>query len=202
MMKNTVRFWTFEIQFIWRTWEFSFFWIKSLLSSLFISVSLRFLLISWSSLQYSLSFSLSSCLFSFIFSCLLVLSRLLLSCLVHFRLVLSSVVFSCLVSPLPSSLLSLSVFFLCYSPSLFAVLCCVCRCGRGVACVVWHAENPRVYTQNVPVHAGNTRTCVSTCTRRAGTHGDVLNVHTGTFWTDTAGKERVVVRSAYQNLPT
>ena len=39
----------------------------------------------------------------------------------------------------------------------------------------------RVYVQNVPVHAGTTRTCVSTCARGAGIHGDVLNVHTGTF---------------------
>ena len=40
---------------------------------------------------------------------------------------------------------------------------------------------PRVYIQNVPVYAGTTRTCVETCARGAGTHGDVLNVHTGTF---------------------
>ena len=36
-----------------------------------------------------------------------------------------------------------------------------------------------------PVHAGTTRTCWNTCARGAGTHGDVLNVHTGTFWVDT-----------------
>ena len=36
----------------------------------------------------------------------------------------------------------------------------------------------RVYIQNVPVYGGNTRTCVSTCARVAGIHGDVLNVHT------------------------
>ena len=39
----------------------------------------------------------------------------------------------------------------------------------------------RVSIQNVPVYAGTTRKCVSTCARGAGTHGDVLNAHTGTF---------------------
>ena len=35
-----------------------------------------------------------------------------------------------------------------------------------------------MYIQNVSVYAGTTRTCVETCTRGAGTHGDVLNPHT------------------------
>ena len=35
--------------------------------------------------------------------------------------------------------------------------------------------------QNVPVCTGTTPTCVYTCGRVAGTHGDVLNVHTGFF---------------------
>ena len=39
----------------------------------------------------------------------------------------------------------------------------------------------RLYVQNVPMFAGTTRTCVSTCARGAGTHVDVLNVHTGFF---------------------
>ena len=43
------------------------------------------------------------------------------------------------------------------------------------------SKRARVYVQNVPVHAGNTHTHVETCARGAGTHGDVLNVHTGTF---------------------
>ena len=38
----------------------------------------------------------------------------------------------------------------------------------------------RVYVQNVSVCIGTTRTCVSTCGRGAGTHGDVSNVHTET----------------------
>ena len=41
---------------------------------------------------------------------------------------------------------------------------------------------PRVSVQNVSVYAGTTRTCVSTCGRGACTHGDVLNVRTGTFF--------------------
>ena len=49
----------------------------------------------------------------------------------------------------------------------------LCVCG-----VVWHVENLRVCIQNVPVYAGNTRTCFSTCARGAGIHGDVLKGHT------------------------
>ena len=59
-------------------------------------------------------------------------------------------------------------------------------------CVLRHAEKTwknrvriqkslRVYIQNVLVYASTTRTCVETCARGAGTHVDVLNVHTGTF---------------------
>ena len=40
------------------------------------------------------------------------------------------------------------------------------------------SHSSRVYVQNVPVCTGITRTCVSTCGRGAGIHGDVLNVHT------------------------
>ena len=46
-------------------------------------------------------------------------------------------------------------------------------------CVHW--KRPRVYVQNVPICTGTTRTCWNTCARGARTHGDVLNVHTGTF---------------------
>ena len=65
----------------------------------------------------------------------------------------------------------------------------VCSCV--FVCVLRHAEKKRekpvcgfknafrVYIQNVPVYAGTTRTCVSTCARDASTHGDVLNLHTG-----------------------
>ena len=44
-----------------------------------------------------------------------------------------------------------------------------------------HSKRPRVCVQNVPVCTGTTRTCFNTCARGAGIHGDVLNVHTGTF---------------------
>ena len=40
---------------------------------------------------------------------------------------------------------------------------------------------PRAYVQNVPVYADTTRTCVSTCARVAGIHGDVLTVQTDAF---------------------
>ena len=86
---------------------------------------------------------------------------------------------------------------------LCVVLCGVCRCGRGVVggrgvCLVcvwllWCGmlkkrgksriglqKRLRVYIQNVPVYARTTRICVETCARGAGTHGDLLNVHTGT----------------------
>ena len=56
-------------------------------------------------------------------------------------------------------------------------------------------KRSRVYIQNVSVYAGTTRTCVSTCARGAGTHQDVLNVHTGS-------KGWIIGSSAYQNLPT
>ena len=148
---------------------------------------------------------LSSCLvlsrvLSFILSCLLVLSCLVLSCLV---LSLSCFSVSVLVS-LSCLCLCLRVMLsLCLSLSLslrvmlWVVLCgvvslwswccwwswsvfvCVC-CGtlkkRGKT-RVWIQKRLRVYIQNVPVCTCTTRTCVETCARGAGTHGDVLNVH-------------------------
>ena len=52
-------------------------------------------------------------------------------------------------------------------------------------------KSHRVYVQSVPVCSGTTRTFVSTCVRGAGTHGDVLNVHTETCLLDTLGFQRV-----------
>ena len=76
----------------------------------------------------------------------------------------------------------------------------------GVCGVVWHAENPvcRLKTppcvhSKRPVYAGNTRTCFSTCARGAGTHGDVLNVHTESVLSLHTG---VIASSAYQEKPT
>ena len=40
----------------------------------------------------------------------------------------------------------------------------------------------RVYVQSVSVCSGTTGTCVSTCARGAGTHGDVLNLRTEVFF--------------------
>ena len=168
-----------------------------LLSFIFFSCLLFSCLVS------PLSSSLVSSLLSFIFSCLLVLYHLLLSflsCLVSLSCPVSLSLSSSLSLSLSVSLcLSLSVSLsvcrsLCLRVMLCVVSCGVCRCGRGVVggrgvclvCVLWHVEKTwknriwlqkrlRVYIQNVPVYAGTTRTCVETCARGAGTHGDVLN---------------------------
>ena len=55
--------------------------------------------------------------------------------------------------------------------------------------------HPRVSIQDASVCTFNTfpctlaptRTCISTCARGAGTHGDVVNVHTEASWMDTRG---------------
>ena len=59
------------------------------------------------------------------------------------------------------------------------VLCLVLWCVWCVVCGVTHWKNPRVHVQNVPVCTGTTRIHVSTCARGAGTHGDVVDGHTG-----------------------
>ena len=54
--------------------------------------------------------------------------------------------------------------------------------------------------QNVPVYAGTMRTCVSTCARGAGAHGDVLNLHTdGVLYIHT-GRQGVIVSSKSVDL--
>ena len=94
----------------------------------------------------------------------------LLICCLYTSLVLSSSDFFSLVSPLPSSLLSLSVFFLCLlsvslCPSLYlsvsvsvsvcccCVLCCVLCCGVCVVCV-WCDTLNQTHVRVVPVHTG------------------------------------------------
>ena len=52
------------------------------------------------------------------------------------------------------------------------------RKERGPPCV--HSKRLRVYVQNVPVCTGNMPTCFFSCGHVAGTHGNVLNAHTGT----------------------
>ena len=66
--------------------------------------------------------------------------------------------------------------------------CVWCVCFGLCLCVLRHAENPVCPFKTLPVCilktslcTGSTRTCVQTCARDTGTHGDVLNVHTGTF---------------------
>ena len=89
-----------------------------------------------------------------------------------FDRMVSSLVLPCLALPC----LALSCLVLSCLPVLLwqLLLCRVC-----VRAVWWHAENSRVYIQNVPVCAGTTPACGNTCGRGAGTHGDVFNVHTG-----------------------
>ena len=107
------------------------------------------------------------------------------------------VFFPCLSLSLSLSLylsLSLSISECCCGRVVVSccVLCCgVCVCGVvcSVVCVVWHAEIPvcpiktSVCTfKNVPVYAGTTGTCVSTCARaHVFQHVRVVPVHTGTF---------------------
>ena len=72
---------------------------------------------------------------------------------------------------------------------MFGVCVCVCVfvcCGTLKKCGktrIWFQKRLRVKIQNVPVCTGTTRTCRNTCARGARINGDVLNVHTGTFWT-------------------
>ena len=80
--------------------------------------------------------------------------------------------------------LSLRVLLLVVVSCVHVVVVVVCACGVG-----WHAENPRAYIQNVPVCTGTTPACGNTCGRRAGTHGDVLNVHTGGVPTERGAGE-------------
>ena len=81
------------------------------------------------------------------------------------------------------------------------MLCLVLWCGVCVRCVVRdalnnpcvHSTRPRVYVQTSPVYQHHAW-CRDTRGRFERTHGDVLNGHTGAV--------RVIVSSAYQNLPT
>ena len=75
---------------------------------------------------------------------------------------------------------------------MFGVCVCVCVCGtvkKREKNSVWIQikKNSVCTVKNVPVYADTTRTCVSTCARGAGVHGDVLNVHTEGFFDLTHG---------------
>ena len=134
-------------------------------------------------------------------------------CEVRGRSVLS--LFLCLSFSVLLSLSSFSVS-LCLSLSPCDVVCCVvwcvslwswccwwswCCCWSWCVFCVWLQKRLRMYIQNVPVYAGTARTCVETCVCGAGTHGDVLNVHTGPV-ESTHGVQEIIVSSACQNLPT
>ena len=69
---------------------------------------------------------------------------------------------------------------------LCVVLCGVCRCGRGVVggrgvCLVCVFLCLCVCVEARRKNLEKPVCCVETCARGAGTHGDVLNVHTETF---------------------
>ena len=51
-------------------------------------------------------------------------------------------------------------------------------------------KRARVYVRNVTVCTGTTRTCVSTCARGAGAHGDVLSLYTGLVLSRHTGYSR------------
>ena len=71
---------------------------------------------------------------------------------------------------------------------VWCVLCVVCGCVWlcVVVCgmlfvVVWHAENPHVCIQHVPVCAFKTFPCVPATCPHEKKHVGMLPVHTGTF---------------------
>ena len=125
----------------------------------------------------------------------------LFSCLVLSSFVFSSLLFSrssSVFSPLP-----VPVFFLCLCLSLSLSPCgVVCRdvlCFVDVVCVVCVNvcvlvcdtlrnsvcplnTSPCVRSKRPRVSRHHAHTCFNTCARGAGTNGEVLNVHTGTFF--------------------
>ena len=107
---------------------------------------------------------------SLVFSCVSSFNFSLVS-----RLVLSLVLSFCLR-------VLLWLLLWCVVSCVWCVLCCVLCL---VSCVLWCDTlnpPPRVSVQNVTVRTGNTRTCFYTCARGAGTHGDILNGHTGSVF--------------------
>ena len=92
--------------------------------------------------------------------------------------------------------------------SVGCVVCCflcVCTCGVGEA---WHAENPPVCPSKTPpcVRSGRLRVYRQQARMSwtfgpvAGTHGDVLTVHTEAFWTDTQGGFHLLFSSLVLSL--
>ena len=176
------------------------FFILSLLSSSVLSLLL------WSLLSSSV---LSLLLWSLLSSS--VLSLLLWSCLSFSVSVCLSLFLSlCLC-------LRVVVCGVCVVSCGLCAVCCACWCGCCCCvwcvvvfgCVVWHAEKTSVCRfKTSPCVPAPRLACVKTCGRGVGTHGDVLNLHTEVFWTDTRGgggergKGGVTVSSAYQDWST
>ena len=90
----------------------------------------------------------------------------------------------------------------------------VCVCWCWCWCWCWwgplllphhHHSSPRlyvqnarcVYIQNVPVCTGTTPASVTTCGRGAGTHGNVLNVHTGFSACHTTPHAHITTTTTY-----
>ena len=86
----------------------------------------------------------------------------------------------------------------CVSVCVSVCVVCAVRCGTLKTPVCRLKTPPCVHSKR-PVYAGNTRTCFSTCARGAGTHGEVLNVHTESVLSLHTG---VIASSAYQEKPT
>ena len=61
------------------------------------------------------------------------------------------------------------------------VVSVVCVCVCGVACVVWHAENPCVSVQIVLVCTFKTSPCVPAPRAHVETHVRVMPAYTGMF---------------------
>ena len=148
------------------------------LSSLFSSLS--------SSLSSSFSLDLfifSSLLFQLLYSLFLCLLSLSL-CLC----VMLCVMWRCVVCGSACGVCGV----VCGVVLLVVMVCvwCVCVCVRCVWCGtlkktwktrMWIPTRLRACIQNVSVCTGNRSTCINTCGRGAGTHVDVLNVHTEAF---------------------
>ena len=141
-----------------------------------------------------------------------------------------SFILSCLVlSSLLSSLLSLSPFFVSVSVSVWCGVCpcvlCVAVCCWCVLCVgvgvrvwmlvvyvvvveraVWHAEKPRVSTQDASVSTFKTSPCAPAPRAHVFQHVRVVPVHTGTYWTYTRRRfewtHGVIASSAHQEKST
>ena len=86
---------------------------------------------------------------------------------------------------------------------MFGVCVCVLRhAEKNVVKTVFGFKHASVCTFKTCIPAPRAHVSTHTCARGAGTHGDVLNVHTEAFLNPHTEGRGVIVSSAYQNLPT